>query len=184
MFFDVQEMIRRNHQKDSLKNKPQNYTFTQKLFCGDCNHRLSILKPRSKNGKSYVVCNYYRRTSKLNLCTPHYFNYDEIERLILEKIKELFLSIDKDKVINKTKKELEKEINKIDYITELNIIKNQIDNKNKQLDKMYLDKIDNKIAEDMYNRISIKIKNELDKLKEEKNISPLRHGRAAAEQKR
>lgn len=53
MFFDVQEMIRRNHQKDSLKNKPQNYTFTQKLFCGDCNWAF---KKRVQNGIVYWAC--------------------------------------------------------------------------------------------------------------------------------
>ena len=168
IFNEVQETLK----KCKVRPKKEVYRLLDGLlFCGDCNHRLSILKPRSKNGKSYVVCNYYRRTSKLKLCTPHYFNYDEIEKLILEKIKELFLSIDKAKIINMTKNELEKEINKIDYIGKLNNIRNQIENKNKQLDKMYLDKIDKKIDEEMYNRIFIKIKTEIAKFKkEEKEI--------------
>lgn len=164
VFNEVQEILK--HCK--VRPKKDVYRLLDGLlFCGDCNHRLSILKPRSKNGKSYVVCNYYRRTSKLKLCTPHYFNYEEIEKLILEKLKEMFLNLDKSKIINKTKKELDKEINKIDYVSKSNNIKNQIDKKYKQLDNMYLDKIDNKIDEYMYNRIYIKIKSEIEELKEE-----------------
>lgn len=52
-FFDVQEMIRRNHQRDSLKKKPQSYTFTKKLFCGDCNWAF---KKRVQNGIVYWAC--------------------------------------------------------------------------------------------------------------------------------
>jgi len=80
------------------------------------------------------------------------------------------LNLDKNKIISKTKKELEKEINKIDYVGKLNNIKAQIETKNKQLDKMYLDKIDKKIDEAMYDRISIKMKNEIEKLKEEETV--------------
>ena len=54
-FFDVQEMVRRNHQKESLKNKPQKYTFTQKLFCGDCNWAY---KKRVQNGIVYWACSH------------------------------------------------------------------------------------------------------------------------------
>lgn len=164
VFNEVQEMLK----NCKVRPKKEVYRLLDGLlFCGDCNHRLSILKPRSKNGKSYVVCNYYRRTSKLKLCTSHYFNYEEIEKIVLEKLKEIFLSLDKNKIIEKTKKEIDKEINKIDYESKLNNIKNQIDNKNKQLDKMYLDKLDKKIDEAMYDRIFIKINDEIEKLKEE-----------------
>ena len=164
VFNEVQEILK----NCKVRPKKEVYRLLDGLlFCGDCNHRLSILKPRSKNTKSFIVCNYYRRTSKLKLCTPHYFNYEEIEFLILEKLKELFFNLDKDKIINKIKKEIDKEINKIDYVSKLNNIKKQIKNKYKQLDDMYLDKLDNKITEEMFDRISIKINCEIEKLEKE-----------------
>lgn len=52
-FYAVQEMIRRNYQLNALKKKPQSYTFTKKLFCGDCNWTF---KKRVQNGIVYWIC--------------------------------------------------------------------------------------------------------------------------------
>ena len=164
IFNEVQEILK----KCKVRPKKEIYRLLDGLlFCGDCNHRLSILKPRSKNGKSFIVCNYYRRTSKLKLCTPHYFNYEEIETLVLEKIKKLFSSLNKNKIINNAKKELDKKINKIDYVGKLNSSRKKVENKKEQLDNMYLDKLDNKVTEEMFDRLSIKINIEIEKLIQE-----------------
>ena len=42
-----------------------------------------------------MVCNNYRRNSKLRLCTFHGFSYDNLEETVLEYIKKIFEDIDK-----------------------------------------------------------------------------------------
>lgn len=74
LFFDVQEMIRRNHKRDSLKKQPQNYTFTKKLFCGDCNWAF---KKRVQNGIVYWAC------SQSGVAGRHCFTHILSEEVIM-----------------------------------------------------------------------------------------------------
>lgn len=131
------------------------------LYCKECGHRITIDKPR-KNGQTYIACNYYRMYSKLKLCTSHGFNYDNLEKNVIDYCKAIF-----NQIINK--EELETEINN-NYKSKdpKTIIKDKIEKanfiqeKNKlKLDNMYLDKLDGKITEEMYNRISTKLQNEI-----------------------
>ena len=45
-----------------------------------------------------MICNNYRRNSKLGLCTSHGFSYESLEKTILQYIKNLFLAIDSKKI--------------------------------------------------------------------------------------
>ena len=99
--------------------------------------------------------------SKYNVCTSHGFNYDYLEEAIITTIKKIAL--------NHLKKiELENQMNKIKFKSTIETMKNNLEllekkyNKNIQnLDKMYLDKIEEKITEEMYNRVYEKINIEL-----------------------
>ncbi len=112
------------------------------LLCFECKHKLSICSPRKSDNKTYLVCNYYRMHSKDKVCTSHAFNYDILEDEIIKIIKEILNKIEIDKNI---KKDNQKEIEKI----ELEILK-----KKTYLDKMYLDKLAEKIDLEMYERIN------------------------------
>lgn len=62
--------------------------FSKKLFCKDCGHRISVSWKSAKyheKGKC-GVCNYYKKYSKYEVCTPHYINYDEFESQMLDYI--------------------------------------------------------------------------------------------------
>ena len=140
------------------------------LYCYECKHRITINSPRKTDGKTYITCNYYRLYSKLGLCTSHGFNYDLLEESILDVCREIFKNcLDKDYLKNKV-------ISNSDSTAKLanlnnaklkleTLIKKSYDN----LDKMYLDNIEGKIDDSMYNRLSNKIKLEIesneDKLK-------------------
>ena len=62
-----------------------------------------------------------------------------------------------------SKLKFENPIEKIKH--ELNMLKEKQENKISNLDKIYMDKIENKINEDMYNRISTKLYKEIDEIK-------------------
>ena len=118
-----------------------------------------------KNGRLDMICNNYRRNSKLGLCTSHGFNYETLERIVLEYIKELFLQIDTKKI----ELNIKNSISKHDYVKMLEKIETQIKLINKNIDKMYVDKLNEKISEEMYERIFNKLKGEI-KQKEEEYI--------------
>ncbi len=101
-----------------------------------------------------MVCNNYRRNSKLNVCTSHGFNYDNLEKVILQTMKQLFQDIDSKKVnLN-----IEKSKTKYDYSKLLKKLETEITMINDNIDKMYIDKLNRKISDEMHERLSRKVK--------------------------
>ena len=112
-----------------------------------------------------MVCNNYRKNSKLGLCTSHGFNYDQLEKMVLEYIKKLFLEIDSKKI----EMNIKNSISKYDYGKMLKKIETEIKLINDNIDKMYVDKLNGKISKEMYERLFNKLKSEI-KQKEEEYI--------------
>ncbi len=135
------------------------------LTCYECGNRISINQPRKSDGRTYISCNYYHMNSKHGLCTSHAFNYDYLEEAVLKKIKEICFNI-LDKI------QLEEEQKKISFNNFKSSVEKQkekyentIANLKVKLDKMYMDKLDEKIDNEMYERISEKIIKELNDTK-------------------
>lgn len=131
------------------------------LFCYECNHKIGIKE--KKKGYYYMVCNNYRRYPKLKVCTAHGFSYQRLEDLILQYIKKIFLDIDSHKIelnIKNSKSvcNYKKLMEKIEI--EVQVIKDKID-------KIYIDKLDSKISEEMYNRLYNKLNIEIKKKEEQ-----------------
>lgn len=104
-----------------------------------------------------MVCNNYRRNSKLKLCTSHGFSYSNLEETIINYIKNLFKKIDSEKV----ELEVKNGMTKYDYRKILKKLRNEIKLINNNIDQMYVDKLNNKISEEMYERLLKKFKNEI-----------------------
>ena len=75
IFNAVQKMvIVQNYNRNEKKNM---FLLDGLLFCYECKHKIGV---RGKNnGNYYMVCNNYRRNSKLKLCTSHGFSYSNLE---------------------------------------------------------------------------------------------------------
>ncbi len=166
------DLIQRMLPKNSTRPTKKEYRLLDGLlYCYECKHKIGICSPRKSDGRTYIVCNYYRMNSKYNVCTSHGFNYDYLEEAIISSIKMVA-----HKHLQKT--ELEKQINKVKFKDPNEQMKNNLVtlenkyNKNiENLDKMYLDKIENKITEEMYNRVYEKLQTEIKDLEVEiKNI--------------
>ena len=154
----------------NIFNKVQNMIITQKycrnekkhfflldglIICHECKHKIGI---RVKNNERIdMICNNYRRNSKLGLCTSHGFNYLKLEEMVLEYIKKLFLDINN----NKIELNIKKGITKHDFGKMLLKLETEIKMINDNIDKMYVDKLNNKISEEMYNRLFSKLKKEV-----------------------
>ena len=142
-------------QNYNRNEKKYHFLFDGLLVCYECKHKIGVRA--RKNGRLSMVCNNYRKNSKLGFCTSHGFSYDELERQVLEYIRKLLTTIDE----NKIKLNIKNNTIKYDYgkmlkqkQTEINLIKDNID-------QMYVDKLNGKISEEMYERLFNKLKNEI-----------------------
>lgn len=167
VFDAVQKMV--IVQKYDRNEKKNTYLLDGLLFCYECKHKIGV---RGKqNGKYYMICNNYRRNPKLNLCTSHGFSYEKLEEKVLEYIRELFLNLDNKKI----EQNIKNSKTKYDYNKWLEKLEEEINSANDNLDKMYLDKINNKISEEMYARVFSKIKKVIEE--KEKQYKELREER-------
>ena len=158
-------------QKRIMVETKKDFVYYPLIYCADCKGRVTISGGDNGHchGNHYVMCNRYRRYSKLHVCTPHSQNYEKLEAKIDEIIKDILKKyLDQ----NTTKKRLEDNKKSLDNKTNLknsiNRIEELLNDKTNKLDKMYIDKLDEKISDDMYDRLSIKLRSEIDKLKMDK----------------
>jgi len=168
----VQKIIKKN------SNRPQKKVIRLLdglLYCYECKHRLTILSPRKSDNRTYIVCNYYRMNSKRKLCTSHGFNYDYLEEGIIDIIREVCKQyLDLENISSKITPNCKKSDPREKMINTLEKFKTEVSKAKGNLDKMYLDKLEEKISEEMYERISNKLQEEIitkeEKIKELKEV--------------
>ena len=149
VFDKIQKMI--IVQKYNRNEKKHKFLLDGLLFCYECKYKIGVRI--RKNGKLDMVCNNYRRNSKLGLCTSHGFSYDKLESQVLECIRQIFQLIDSKKI------ELIIQNSKVKYDYSKLLKKLEIEVKliNDNIDKMYIDKLNGKLSEEMYERLFKKL---------------------------
>ena len=165
LFDRVQSLIPKNVGRNE---KRENHLLDGLLYCGECNHRISVSPRRKIDNRCYTVCNYYRTYLKQKVCTMHSNNYDILEDKILELLKEYCLKyMDKKSILNRVINTNNDKQNNLKYIKNL---EKEISNINDNLDSIYIDRLNKNISEEQFNRIKIKLETELniklDKIKE------------------
>lgn len=166
VFKTVQELLKKNKNKANGKNVQLLSGF---MFCKECGHAIGINK--SSDGKrKYCCCTYYISHSKYGLCTPHSCNYNKLENAILEEIKSMCNQyvdnatfkdkVDEAKKKNDIKAKIQKDISTLDRKISCNL---------SYIDKIYEDKLNGSIDMEMFNRLTIKYKEEIDIWKSKKN---------------
>lgn len=162
-FMNVQKLLPKNVGR---LDKKETHLLDGFLYCGDCGNRIGITSRRKKDNRCYTICNYYRAHMHEHLCTTHSNNYDDLESQILNYLKGQIISqIDKDLIINNVIKSMKNKPSEIaENIPKLEQEINKIKN---NLDYIYIDKLNNNISENQYQRIKLIFNQELE-LKKEK----------------
>ena len=160
LFDEVQKKLPKNVGRN--EKKEQNL-LDGLLYCGDCGHRISVQARRKKDNKHYTMCNYYRTYMKEHLCTTHSNNYDKLEQLILNHLKELCLKYLDKKKVKESVIENYKNINANDNEKEKEILSKEINQINDNLDNIYMDKLNKVINEEQFNRVKNKLELELNR---------------------
>lgn len=158
-FKKVQELLPKQSHR---AGKTEFHLLDGLLKCKECGHTIAIQNKKKGTNFNYTICNKYRKFRReYNLCTSHSFQYQKIEKGVLNAINDLFCELDPNEINDTLSKKynanetLERCQNVI-YKLETDIKKTKTN-----LDGMYLDKLSNKITEEMYKRIYDKLIGEI-----------------------
>ncbi len=165
----VQNLLPKNVKRPEKKRF---YLLDGLLYCGDCKHRITI-RYQNKTGRSYTTCDYYRTYSKYHVCTTHTNNYEILESVILDNIKDVCKNyLDKNKIKdslgNITFEDNTLKLKK--RIESLELTNNKL---TENLDKTYMDRLKGIIDESQYLRVSENLKKEIENNKS--NIDDLKN---------
>ena len=145
------------------------------MYCGDCGHRISVQPRRKKDNRCYTICNYYRTYIRQKFCTLHCNNYDVLEQVVLDTLKNYCLKyLDSKKV----KERVLSNINDNETDTnqkEIKLLEQEISRINENLDNIYLDKLNKVIGDAQFNRVKVKLENEL-RIKQDKLMKLIDYG--------
>lgn len=166
-FDRVQNLLDANYRQPT---KPYERTFGGIMYCHECGHKIGVGNPKRDDRPKekqyvYTYCNYYRKNSAYNKCTPHTMNYNNLEKQLLEIITSVcnkYINlVGYENIVEKRKKTL----NTYTYDLEKKIGKLEIDIKSIDLkiEKLYMDRLDDIITSDTYKKLT-------DKFEEQKNI--------------
>ena len=162
IFNYVQDLLPKNVKRPEKKRF---YLLDGLLYCGDCKHRITI-RYQNKTGRSYTTCDYYRTYSKYKVCTTHTNNYEVLEQVIIDNIREVCKKYLDNKKIKESLNNTNFEDNRANIkkqIESLEITNNKL---TQNLDKTYMDMLKGIIDEEQYIRVSNNLKEEIKKNKE------------------
>lgn len=176
IFDKTQELfkVRRKTCKSTAGKKFVPHLFSGKIKCADCHSTMAKTSGRLAGGYDYFICQLAKK-SKSTECTRHSVRYDSIEKYVESRIKEVIEKMlgfnnNKESIRQYFKKDQDnsKKIN--DLKNSLNKIDNQIDDINKAISNLYIDKIKNIITENEFIMLKDNFNKELTALKNQKNL--------------
>lgn len=157
-FYEVQRRIPKNVGRSTKKEK---HLLDGLLYCGDCHHRISVLSRRKRDNRCYTICNYYRTYMKEKKCSTHSNNYDKLEKVVVNSFVDMCLKyIDKDLIKRAVLDNLDA-FSKSKNEKELDLLIEDIKRINDNLDLVYIDKLNKNISEEQFERVKIRLENEL-----------------------
>ncbi len=184
-FETAQNIYQKNKNRSQ---KSHEYLFRGFLYCKECGHTISINEYKwKKQGKEVAkhicFCNYYKKYTRHNVCTPHRLDYDELEKALLKEIKKMCRKYLKTNNLETLLKNNDKTL-KMQYNLEMKKlrIENEIKVQNACIDKALNDFYKEEITKDVYTRqynlINDNIKRLVDETKETDNQLLLLKGKA------
>lgn len=162
-FERVQNIYKINKNKQVGKT---NLLLTGFIYCQECGHRIGV-NGNLKKGY-YCACNYYKKYSKVGLCTPHSIPYKDLEDTILTEIRNECKKSVKDNDFENILKNNNRKAKLQENLKLLVKKKNNDININKNaIEELYVEKLKKAINEEQFNNVYNKLNNELANLEKE-----------------
>lgn len=154
------------------RTRSRTYDFLLKgmIFCHECGHPLGVMKRPLANGQEvlYFACRTYQRFTKNSACTCHCVKVETVTNAVLEQVKKICLyyanQLDLDEITNEARRRLQDEKRKQgkDIVSS----KKQLENIQLKIDKIYEDKLNGEIDEELFQRMYKKFKEEQSMLRD------------------
>jgi len=163
------QKIRELKKSYSGSHKGSLHPFRSKLFCGKCGSFM-IARKREKRPMGYI-CGSYGKNGK-SICSSHYVRENVLKEIIIEELKKNF---DNSEVMLKVKNMFNNQNDdfKNPQIIIDKLVK-ELENKQRQQEILYMDRLENKISEQLFLRANNNIENNIirinDKIKSIKQI--------------
>lgn len=165
IFDTVQTLLKSNKNKPNGKNI---YLLSGLMYCKECGHSIGINQSSDRKRK-YTACSYYSANSKFGICTPHSNNYDKLEEMVLDEIRQMLKRyVDNSTFKDKVEEARKKNDIRIKKTYQINMLENKIKNNFNYIDKIYEDKLKGDIDIEMFNRLSLKYKEDIEAMKTQK----------------
>lgn len=169
-FEKVQNLIRANHHSSS--ENPEKELLHGILFCHECQHKLNLAR-NDRVGKDgtvyhhvYTHCTYHRKNRNLHVCTLHSNNYYTVEESVLQQLDSICNKYIK--VIEYEKIATEKKKNIKTYGTilkeKISTCETEVRKLDAKIEKLYMDRLDNVVSADTYQKISSKLEQQKENL--------------------
>ncbi len=163
-FNEVQDILRTNAKvKYNRKNKDK-YLFSGLLICKECGHKLTILEKKNKgNNSHYTQCSQYTKKGRYGVCNIHRINYNLLEEdlinIITNVASEFLKEYDAKSLTEEANLILQEEITSIQ--TSIDLLNREISKYDTAIEQLYMDKVENKIPENIFDNLLKKYDNEL-----------------------
>ena len=153
--FDKVNKILNANSKTIEKNK-ERFLFSGLLKCKECGHTISILEKKNKGNKShYTQCNQYSKKGKYGICNIHRVNYNLLEQDLINVITDICKSFikkyDSKSLIDEANHILQEEI--IELQKQIDIFIKEIAKYNSAITQLYMDKVEKKISENIFDSL-------------------------------
>lgn len=172
-FERVNELLDVSAIKFREKNKsiPRNYLFKGLLYCKECGHTISIREKKQKSGNvHFTQCNLYTKKGKYGLCNSHRLNYDLLEEDLLHVIEDIceeyIKQYDNNSLMKDANRILTDELKELEERSKFLMVEES--KYNNTLEQLYMDKVENKIPENIFNNLLNKYNENLKSIKSQK----------------
>jgi len=159
--FEEVQKIRECKSVRCERHKGSPNLFTSVLYCGRCGS-IMYARRRKDAPMAYVCSNYAKYGAKK--CTSHYICEDDLLNILYDELK---CALSNNDIIQKIKLRIEDYAMKESNLSEIDELERIIEEKVRQQDMMYIDKLEGKISEQQFLRINAEIESQIDGLKKE-----------------
>lgn len=165
-FLKAQEMIKTRNQ---TRIKTHDYLLKGLVYCNECGKKMGCCSRKLAKGNVYYLrCRTYTSYAKLGYCTSHSIRMDSVEKVVINKLKSIIQSFDKNlEMINLAKQKLAKQKLTKNKLEEY---ENKLSKITIEIDSMYNDKLNKILSEEDFTRIYERKKQEKQYLQNKINV--------------
>ena len=145
----------------STRSRTYDFLLKGLIFCHECGYPLAVLNRKNAAGEDvlYFVCRTYQRFTKAGVCTCHSIKEETVNEAVAAKVREVCREyIDPDRLRSIAEEAVESARKAKSGESELQALQAKISALSTNLDQMYMDRLNDLLSEDDFQRIYQKVK--------------------------